>query len=167
VPCPVSLLRCARFALPLAALAVASTGAAVEPARGIVVTAGVGSGAELGLVAQKAGVAEAVVGLGWEHEPTGLRPEVELAIGLAPDGNLGIRPGVRWVLPEQPIQLRIAVDYGNARDVRRWRWLLVGGAFEVRWASAFSLFAGLDIGFPLGERAGLPLLLRGGAAFRF
>ncbi|HSN15101.1 MAG TPA: hypothetical protein VLT61_10740, partial [Anaeromyxobacteraceae bacterium] len=98
---------------------------------------------------------------------TGVRPELGVGLGLAPDTHLALRPGVRWVAPELPVQLRLALDWSNARADRRWRWLLIGGAFELRWTSAFSLFAGLDLGFPVGKDAGLPLLARGGASFRF
>src|SRR5512138_977101 len=159
-----------RARLALAALSVASfaTGAsAVEPASGLVVSAGVGGGVELGLEGEKAGVAETELTVGWEHERTGVRPELGLGLGLAPDTHFALRPGVRWVAPELSIHLRIALDWSNARADRRWRWLLIGGAFELRWTSAFSLFAGVDLGFPVGKDAGLPLLARGGASFRF
>jgi hypothetical protein len=164
---PYPYLHRARVVLVAAALAVAGTAAAVDPPSGVVFSAGVGGGAELGVTGQQAGVAESELSLGWQHEETGIRPEVALGIGLAPDGHLAVRPGLRWVLPEQPVQLRVAFDWSNARDNRRWRWLLLGGAFELRWTSAFSLFTGLDIGFPIGVQAGLPLLIRGGASFRF
>jgi hypothetical protein len=157
--------RAARLALVLAALA--GPAAAVEPPSGVVFAAGIGGGTELGMGDQKAGVAESELAIGWEHADTGLRPEVALGVGFAPDGHLAVRPGIRWVAPEQPIQIRLAADWSNAREEKRWRWLLVGGAFESRWTSAFSLFAGLDVGFPLSADAGLALLVRGGAAFRF
>jgi hypothetical protein len=166
VPPPFPLHR-ARAALVIVALTGAGAAAALDPPSGIVFSAGVGGGTELGLTNQQAGVGESELSLGWEHAPTGLRPEIGVGLGLAPDNNLAVRPGLRWVLPDQPIQLRAAVDWSTARDKRRWRWLLLGGAFELRWTSAFSLFTGLDIGFPLGVRAGLPLLIRGGASFRF
>ena len=150
-----------------AACSVAGTAAAVEPATGLVVTAGIGGGAELGLGEQKAGVAEAEVSAGWEHAPTGLRPELALGLGLAPDGHLAVRPGVRYVSPDAPIQVRVALDWSNARAEKRWRWFLIGAATELRWTSAFSLVGGLDVGIPLGPESGMPLLVRGGAAFRF
>lgn len=157
----------ARLAL-LAAVALAAVPArAVEPPSGLVFGAGVGGGVELGLEDQKAGLAEAEFSLGWEHAATGLRPEVGVGLGLAPDTHVLIRPGVRWVIPELPIQVRAALDWSNARGERRFRWILLGAAFELRWTSAFSLFAGVDLGFPVGAEAGLPLLGRGGASFRF
>jgi hypothetical protein len=169
VPLPLPLpLRRARIALVVAAMTAAGAASAVDPPTGVVFSAGVGGGTELGMdKGQQAGVGEAELSLGWEHAATGLRPEVAVGIGLAPDNNLAFRPGIRWVFPDQPIQIRAALDWSTARDKRSWRWLLLGGAFELRWTSAFSLFTGLDIGFPLGARAGLPLLIRGGASFRF
>jgi hypothetical protein len=164
-----ALLSPYRARLAAAALLVLAAGpaAAVDPASGIVFGAGIGGGVELGLTGEKAGLAETELSLGWEHAATGVRPEVAVAMGLAPDTHFAVRPGVRWVAPQLPIQLRVALDWSNARSERRWRWLLVGGAFELRWTSAFSLFAGLDLGFPVGAEAGLPLIARGGAAFRF
>lgn len=166
---PAAHARCARLALlaVLAGCAMAGTAAAVDPPSGFVFTAGIGGGTELGMGAEKAGVAESELSIGWEHAATGVRPELAFGIGLAPDGHLALRPGLRWVAPELPVQLRAALDWSNARGERRWRWLLIGGVFESRWTSSFSLLAGLDIGFPLGPEAGLPLLVRGGAAFRF
>jgi hypothetical protein len=149
------------------ACSAAGTAAAVEPPTGLVVTAGIGGGAELGLGDQKAGVAEAEVSAGWEHAPSGLRPELALGLGLAPDAHVAVRPGLRYVSPDAPIQVRVALDWSNARAEKRWRWFLIGAATELRWTSAFSLVGGLDVGIPLGPKSGMPLLLRGGAAFRF
>jgi hypothetical protein len=159
-------MRRAQVAFFVATLAVAGTAGAVEPPSGLVFTTGVAGGAELGLKDQQAGIAEAEFALGWEHEGTGVRPEVALGLGLTPEAHFALRPGLRWVAPGQPVQIRVALDWSNAREEKHWRWLLVGGAFEFRWTSAFSLYAGLDFGFPLGAQAGLPLLIRGGAAFR-
>jgi hypothetical protein len=75
---------------------------------------------------------------------------------------------VRWSLPTVPVQLRVALDAANARDRSlRWRWLLVGAATEVRFTSVLGLYAEIDTGAPLNSDAGLPLLVRGGASFRF
>lgn len=169
VPTPASLrlARVARLAAVAALAAFAPAASAVEAPSGLVFSAGVGGGVELGLEGEKAGLAETELSLGWEHERTGLRPEVAFSLGLAPDTHVAVRPGVRWAAPEIPVQLRVALDWSNAREEKRWRWLLVGGAFELRWTSAFSLFAGLDLGFPIGRDAGLPLIARGGASFRF
>jgi hypothetical protein len=43
----------------------------------------------------------------------------------------------------------------------------VGVAGEVRWTSLLGLYAEVDTGAPLSSRAGLPLLVRAGASFRF
>jgi hypothetical protein len=160
-------MRRAQVALIVAALAVAGSAGAVESPTGVVFTAGVAGGAELGLTDQQAGVAEAELSLGWQHEGTGIRPEVSFGLGLTPEAHFALRPGLRWTAPGTPVQIRVALDWSNAREETHWRWLLVGGAFEFRWTSAFSLYTGLDFGFPLGSQAGLPLLIRGGAAFRF
>jgi hypothetical protein len=155
-------------ALALAALAALapSRAAAVEAPSGLVFSGGIGGGAELGLAGEKAAVAEAEFIAGWEHEPSGVRPELGVGLGLAPDGHLALRPGIRWLVPELPVQLRLAADWSTARDHKAWRWILVGAALELRWTSAFSLFVGADLGFPLNADAGLPLLIRGGASFR-
>lgn len=154
------------LAAPLALL-LATPAAAVEPASGLVASFGVGGGVELGLDDRKSGLAETEFTVGWEHAPSGVRPELGLGLGFAPDSHVAVRPGVRWVAPELPIHFRVALDWSNARAEKRWRWLLVGGAFELRWTSAFSILAGLDLGFPIGKEAGLPLIARGGASFRF
>jgi hypothetical protein len=159
--------RRALLLVPILAAFAAGRAAAVEAPTGVVFGAGVGGGVELGVGEEKAGLAESELLLGWEHAATGLRPELAFGLGLAPDTHVALRPGIRWVAPELPIQLRLAADWSNARGDRGWRWLLLGAAFELRWTSAFSLFAGLDLGFPLASGAGLPLLARGGAAFRF
>jgi hypothetical protein len=166
VPSPANTRR-ARAALIAIACSLATPAAAVEAPSGLVFSAGVGGGVELGLPGEKAGLAETELTVGWEHEATGVRPEVGFGLGLAPDTHFALRPGVRWAAPDIPFQFRIALDWSNARAEKRWRWLLIGGVFELRWTSAFSLFAGLDLGFPIGRDAGLPLLARGGAAFRF
>jgi hypothetical protein len=165
--------------LPLAALALAlasspAASSAQDGAAGPVTplgatfTATLGGGGEVGLSSGKAGVLEAEVAAGWELASLGLRPELAIAIGLAPDTNLALRPGVRWSVPESPLQLRVALDRSNAREGGfRWRWLLVGLAAEIRVTSLLGLYAEIDSGAPLSDRAGVPLLLRGGASFRF
>jgi hypothetical protein len=164
-----------RLAL-LAAAAVAlapPAGAAQEgePApltTGLTATVALGGGAELGLESGDAGVLELEAALGWELESVGLRPELAVVLGVAPDGHVAVRPGVRWTIPGFPIQLRLALDASNARDTDfRWRWLLAGVSAEVRFTSLLGLYGEIDTGAPLGSEAGLPLLLRGGASFRF
>ncbi len=151
----------------------AAPSSAQEPApapvsTGLTATVSMGGGGELGLDSGKAGVLEVEAAVGYEMTSIGLRPELALAFGLAPDANVALRPGVRWTIPEFPIQLRAALDLSNARDSGlRWRWLLVGAAGELRLTSLFGLYGEIDTGAPLNSKAGLPLLLRAGASFRF
>jgi hypothetical protein len=167
------MLRTSSIALAaaLAALLPASPSAEEAPApmaTGFTATVSMGGGGELGLSSGKAGVLEIEAGAGYEITSVGLRPELAIAFGLAPDTNVALRPGFRWTIPEFPIQLRVAVDVSNARDGGlHWRWLLVGAAAEVRLTSLFGLYGEVDTGAPLSSTAGLPLLLRGGASFRF
>ncbi len=159
------------LAAAVAALLPASPSAEEAPAptpTGLTATVSMGGGGELGLSSGKAGVLEIEAAAGYEIASVGLRPELALAFGLAPDTNVALRPGVRWTIPEFPIQLRVAVDVSNARaGGLHWRWLLVGAAAEVRLTSLFGLYGEIDTGAPLNSKAGLPLLLRGGASFRF
>lgn len=164
-----------RLPLLAAAAALLSSSAVAQEgpqplSTGLTAAVSLGGGAELGLDRGEgdAGVLEAEVAFGWELASIGLRPEVAAALGVAPDGHVALRPGVRWELPGLPIQLRVALDASNARDTGlRWRWLLVGAAGEVRFTSLLGLFGEIDTGAPLGSESGLPLLLRAGASFRF
>lgn len=161
--------------LALAALAAlspspsAAQDAAPTPvSTGLTASVSLGGGGELGLEAGKAGVLEVEAAVGYEIASVGVRPELGMAFGLKPDTHVALRPGVRWSIPDFPIQLRVAIDVSNARDTGlRWRWLLVGAAAEVRLTSLFGLYGEIDTGAPLGSEAGLPLLLRAGASFRF
>lgn len=152
---------------PSAGAAQAATAAPVTT--GLAATASLGGGAELGLEeGKKPGVLELEVSIGYEFPGGGVRPELAAVLGLAPDGHVGLRPGLRWSIPGVPLQLRLAGDVTNARDTGlRWRWILMGVAAEVRFTSLFGLYGEIDTGIPLGSNAGLPLLVRGGAAFRF
>jgi hypothetical protein len=134
----------------------------------LTLSASIAGGAELGLDEGKPGVTEAEVAAGIELEDVGLRGEVGLALGLAPDSHVALRPGLRYRLPGMPLQLRAAVDGSTSRgNGFRWRWILVGIAAELRITSLMGLFGELDTGVPLNRDAGLPLLIRGGASFRF
>ena len=143
----------------------ASAGSGGTPT-GLTVTGSLAGGAELGLSSGKAGLLEAEGTLGYEFGSTGLRPELGAVIGLAPSGHVALRPGLRWTLPEVPIQLRAALDWSNVRDGFEWRWLLLGAAGEIRMTSLFGLFLEVDTGAPLVSHAGMPLLVRVGASFR-
>jgi hypothetical protein len=135
---------------------------------GITVTASLAAGGELGLDQGKAGVFELEGAVGYELA-SGLRPELAIALGVAPDDHVALRPGVRFALPNLPIQLRAALDAANSRGASGldWRWLLLGVAAEVRWTSLLGLYAEVDTGARLSSKNGLPLLLRAGASFRF
>ncbi len=154
--------------LALVAPAAASAQAAPAPQTGLVFTGSLAGGAETGLKAGsgKPGLLEAEGTVGYELESVGLRPEMGLALGMAPSAHVGLRPGLRWTIPDLPIQLRGALDWSNVRDGFRWRWLLLGVAYEVRMTSLFGVYGELDSGVPLAGSAGMPLLLRVGASFR-
>jgi hypothetical protein len=165
---PLALAAVLAAFVPALASAEEAPPAASSGPTGLTATVSMGGGGELGLSSGKAGVLELEAAAGFELPSIGLRPELALAFGLAPDTNVALRPGVRWSIPEFPVQLRAAIDLSNARsNGLRWRWLLVGAAAEVRLTSLFGLFGEIDTGAPLNSKAGLPLLVRGGASFRF
>lgn len=159
--------------LALAAPAAAQEAAPGPAAGGPVVAATLAGGAEAGLDAGKAGLLELELLAGWDIPATAaragllIRPEVALALGSAPDAHVALRPGVRLSIPETPLWLRAAFDLSNARgEDPRWRWVLVGVAWEVRMTDFFGFTVGADTGLPLSGSAGLPLMIRAGATFR-
>lgn len=167
------MIRVASVAV-LAALAAAPASAQEPhvPTTGLAATFSFGGGGELGLDEDEdeggAGVSEIEATFGYEFESSGLRPEIGLVLGLNPDTHVALRPGLRWSSHTLPIQVRLALDGSNARDHSMgWRWLLLGVAAELRFTSVLGLFAEVDTGAPLSSEAGLPLLVRGGATFRF
>lgn len=168
------MIRLASLAV-LAALAAAAPASAQEPhvpTTGLAATFSYGGGGELGLDEDEdeggAGVSEIEATFGYEFESSGLRPEIGLVLGLNPDTHVALRPGLRWSSHTLPIQVRLALDGSNARDRSMgWRWLLLGVAAELRFTSVLGLFAEIDGGAPLSSEAGVPLLVRGGATFRF
>jgi hypothetical protein len=153
----------------LLAVPLGSARAADRPPSGLTATFSLAGGGELGLEeGDEAGLAELELTAGWELVGVAIRPEIGLALGVAPEGHVGIRPGLRWSLAELPVAVRIAADASNARgDGMRWRWLLVGLAAELRFTSLLGLYAEVDTGAPLNRDAGVPLLVRAGASFRF
>jgi hypothetical protein len=166
MPRPILLVLALSALSPLPSAA--QDGPPAPGSTGLTATVSLGGGGELGLSSGKAGVLEVEGTVGYDFTSVGLRPEIGLAFGLEPDTNVALRPGVRWSIPEFPIQLRAAFDVSNARDSGlRWRWLLVGAAAELRLTGLFGLYGEIDTGAPLGSDAGLPLLVRGGASFRF
>jgi hypothetical protein len=170
VPTPSSIARIVALILPgvAAAQQPVLTGRAEAPS-GFVVTGSLGGGAELGLpegASGKAGILEVEVTGGWEIPQISLRPELGAVFGLAPSSHVALRPGIRWTLPDLPIQLRAALDWSTARGETRWRWLLLGAAYEIRFTNLFGLYAEVDTGPSIGTEAGLPFLVRAGASFR-
>ena len=164
--------RLLALVLPSAALALAALPTLAQESSGqpsaYTLSAALGGGAELGLEQGKPGVAELEVAVGIESQEIGLRGELAGALGFAPDSHAALRPGIRWRLPSSPLQLRLALDGSSSRDHGfRWRWILVGLAGELRVTSLMGLFAEMDTGAPLNVDAGLPLLFRAGASFRF
>jgi hypothetical protein len=154
--------------LPIAAAAQEHPGPAGSPT-GLTVTASLGGGGELGLQSGKAGVLELEGAVGYELSGGTIRPELAATLGLAPDSNVSLRPGVRFGLPNLPFQVRVALDASTSRHATGldWRWFLVGVAGEVRLTSLLGIYGEVDTGAGLSSKAGLPLLLRVGASFRF
>lgn len=162
-------------ALALAApAAVQAQSAAASPApTGLALAASLAGGVEPGLESGRSGVLELELLAGWEIPATAartgliIRPELGVVLGSAPDTHVALRPGVRLSIPETPLWLRAAGDWSNARGKDpRWRWVLVGVAWEVRLTAFLGLTFEADTGFPVSGSAGLPLLLRVGATFR-
>lgn len=166
-PARSALLLVALAAASAAPLRAAAQGAPGEPPSGLTASFSLAGGGELGLDdGEEAGFGEVEVTAGWEFE--GWRPEVALAAGVRPEGHVALRAGARFDLPGMPLALRVAADAANARgDGLRWRWLLVGLAAEIRFTSQLGLYAEVDSGAPLNGDAGVPLLARAGATFRF
>jgi len=156
-------------ALCLALAVLASPASAGAEVSGPVLHVSLAGGGELGLdPGEKGGVFEIAAAGGWELGKWGLRPEVEIALGLAPDSNVALRPGLSWAAPGAPLRLRIALDAANARNRDfGWRWLLLGAAVEVRLTGRLGFDAGIDLGGPLTGQAGLPVLFRLGTSLRF
>jgi hypothetical protein len=161
------LLLAAIVAIPLVGLA--QEGAPAPVPTGLTATASIGAGGELGLEQDEdAGVVEVEASVGYEIPRSNFRPELAAVLGFAPDSYFALRPGVRIGLPGYPIQIRVALDASNARDRDfGWRWLLVGVAGEIRLTSLLGLYAEVDTGAKLSSDAGVPLLVRAGASFRF
>jgi hypothetical protein len=169
---PAATLACA-LALALPASVRAQSTEPAAPAD-LVVSGSLGGGVEAGLDAGRAGLLEAEAVVGWDLEGSAARtgftwrPELGVALGLAPDFHVALRPGLRLSVPGTPLWLRVAADWANARGRDpHWRWLLVGAAWEVRMTSVVGFTFEADTGVKLAGSAGLPLLVRAGATFRF
>jgi hypothetical protein len=133
---------------------------------GASLSATLGAGGETGLSTGRSGLLELELTGGWEHRATRLRPELGLVLGVAPENSMAIRAGLRAGLAEVPIGLRAAIDVSNARHRGlHARWILLGGAWELRVTTLLSFTVGLDFGVPLSGSAGVPILFRGGGTF--
>lgn len=166
----VAIAACA-LALARPSAARAEPAAPAEPTD-FVFFAGLGGGVEAGLSHGKPGLLELETGAGFDIGATAagaglvIRPELALALGMAPDLHVAVRPGVRVAVPGTPLWLRGAIDWSNARDHSTWRWALVGLAWEVRMTSVLGFSFEADTGAALSSSAGLPLILRASATFR-
>ena len=168
-----ALIAAAALALAAPSAASAQADTASPPPGGLALAASLAGGVEAGLSTGKAGLLELEALAGWQlpatAEPGGLvfRPELAVTLGSAPDTHLALRPGLRVSIPETPLWLRAAADWSSARGKDpRWRWVLVGAAWEVRLTEVLGLSVEADTGLPVSGSAGVPLMLRLGATFR-
>jgi hypothetical protein len=159
-PAPLVALVGALACLPAGALGAAPP----PPATGLTIAPSLGGGVEIG-TRDAEGLAEVEILAGWEAGH--VRPEVGLVLQVAPGTSAALRPGVRYLFPDAPLQLRGALDWSHASGSWAFRWLVVGAAAELRFTSVLGAFAGADVGIPFTEDAGLGLLVRAGFAFRF
>jgi hypothetical protein len=126
-------------------------------------TLSLGGGLEAG--SKSNGLSEMELTVGYEFR--GVRPELGLVLGLAPNDHAGIRPGVHVDVARLPVYGRAALDFGNERENWKMRWVLLGAGAETRITSEMGFFAEADMGLPMGDEFGLALLVRGGFSLRF
>ena len=164
----------ASLLLTLSSLACFAGEARADPAgpstsapSGLTLAASLGAGGEMGLEHGKTGLLELELAGGWEHAASRLRPELAIALGVAPESSLAVRPGLRAGLADVPIWLRAALDFSTARaSGLHARWLLFGASWELQVNTSLAFDLGLEFGVPLASSAGVPILLRGGGTFR-
>jgi hypothetical protein len=172
------VIRALALLSALLALAAPGVGATQAPATseappavggplGLVLTADLGGGGSLGGGSDYTpkGLFEGEVGAGYEL-PLGFRPELSLALGLAPNVHIALRPGLHYTLADLPFYVRGALDWSTVRGTGSWRWLLAGGGAEVRLTDVLGGFAEADVGLPLARGVGLGVLVRAGVSFR-
>jgi hypothetical protein len=158
--------------LPLAlaallALAPAGGARAEEPA-GIQVSVDLGGGGQLGTGSAYGGASLFELEATFAYDVAlGLGPELSFVLGMTPGTYFAIRPGIRWSIPETPFYVRADVDAATQIGYMSWRWVLLGGGFQLRFGDVLGFFAEGDSGFPIASGAGVPLLIRAGAAVRF
>lgn len=156
------------------ALAVAPSLAAAQPRQGLgtgdsglVLTLDAGGGTALGAGTHytPSGRGEIELTAGYEL-PYAIRPELALVLGIAPNGNVGVRPGVHVGLPDMPLYARAALDFSTLSGSGRWNWLLGGIGAELRLTGALGAFAEADLGIPIRDDVGLGVLARAGISVR-
>ena len=134
---------------------------------GLVLTLDAGGGTAIGAGTQYTPSGRGELELtGGIELPYGIRPEVALVLGFAPDGHVGFRPGVHVALPEMPLYVRAAADLSNVSGSGRWNWLLGGVGAELRLTGTLGAFAEADLGIPLRSDVGVGLLARAGISVR-
>ncbi len=134
---------------------------------GVVLTLDLGGGTALGAGTHytPSGRLETELAAGYEL-PYAIRPEVALVLGMAPNANVGVRPGLHVGLPDMPIYVRAAADWSTVSGTGRWNWLLGGAGGELRLTGMLGAFVEGDLGLPLRSNVGLGLLVRGGISVR-
>jgi hypothetical protein len=112
-----------------------------------------------------AGRFDGELSVGYEF-PYGIRPEIAVALGIAPGQFFAIRPGVHVAIPETPFYVRGALDWTTISGVGTWRWLIAGAGGEIRLTGVLSGFAEVDLGLPVRSNTGVETLLRAGISVR-
>jgi hypothetical protein len=135
---------------------------------GLVVTADLGGGGQLGTGSayDPPGIFELEVAIAYDIA-LGISPQLAMVLGMSPGASFAIRPGLAWFVPETPFYLRAAFDASTQVGYLAWRWMLLGGGVALRVTDVLGFMAEFDSGFPLSSGAGVPLLVRAGAVVRF
>ena len=151
----------------LAGPAAARAGDGSEPA-GLHVSVDLGGGGQLGTGSAYGGASLFEMEATFAYDVAlGLGPELSFVLGMTPGTYFAIRPGIRWNIPESPFYLRVDVDAATQIGYMSWRWVLIGGGFQLRFTDVLGFFAEGDSGFPIASGAGVPLLIRAGASVSF
>ncbi len=175
-PGPLTSNRMARQILLLAAATLLALPGPARPAEpsggsgpsGLVVSATLGGGGQLGAGSAYSppSVFELEAGVAYELF-AGIAPQLTMVLGMSPGTSFAIRPGLEWFVPDTPFYLRAAFDASTQIGYLNWRWLLLGGGFDLRITDVFGVLVELDSGVPLAYGVGVPLLVRAGAFARF
>lgn len=127
--------------------------------------AGLGTSLGAGTSYTQSGRFEWEILAGYEF-PYGLRPELGLVLGMAPNAHVGLRPGIHIALPETPFYVRAAVEWSSIDGSLQLRWLQGGFGGELRLTGQLSGFAELDLGMPLRSDSGVSTMVRAGVTLR-